>query len=149
VVNVNCVAGERNSPRDSFHVMIAEDAQVNQMLLRMALERMGHTTVTVGNGRDAVEQFSREHFDLIFMDVQMPEMDGLVATGKIRQMENTRGGHVPIFAMTAHALQGDRDRCLAAGMDGYVSKPAKLDAIANAVKTAASMGRSLVPQGIA
>ena len=117
--------------RDSLHVLIAEDNPVNQIFLRMALTRMGHTTVTVSNGHEAVDRVSRESFDLIFMDVQMPEMDGLQATAAIRELEALHGSApVPICALTAHALQGDRERCLAAGMDDYVSKPVKLSEIA-------------------
>jgi CheY-like chemotaxis protein len=100
------------------------------MYLRLALEKMGHTTVTVATGRDAMQRVLDETFDLVFMDVQMPEMDGLDATAAIRQLENGTGRHVAIVAMTAHALKGDRERCLAAGMDGYISKPAKLSEIA-------------------
>jgi PAS domain S-box-containing protein len=112
-------------PIKALRVLIVEDTAVNQVLLKIVLEKMGHTTVTAGDGREAVEAASREQFDLIFMDVQMPVMDGFAATEAIRQAERLKGGHVPIFAMTAHALQGDRERCLASGMDGYVSKPAK------------------------
>ena len=108
-----------------LRVLIVEDTAVNQVLLRIFLEKMGHTTVTAADGREAVEAASRDRFDLVFMDVQMPVMDGFAATQAIRQAEKVTGGHVPIFAMTAHALQGDRERCIAAGMDGYVSKPTK------------------------
>jgi PAS domain S-box-containing protein len=118
------------SPPSSLHILIAEDNPVNQMYLRLALEKMGHTTVTVATGRDAMQRVLDETFDLVFMDVQMPEMDGLDATAAIRQLENGTGRHVAIVAMTAHALKGDRERCLAAGMDGYISKPAKLSEIA-------------------
>jgi PAS domain S-box-containing protein len=114
----------------ALHILIAEDTPVNQTLLRIVLEKMGHSTVTAADGREAVECARREKFDLIFMDVQMPVMDGFAATGSIRAMEKATGAHVPIYAMTAHALQGDRERCLAAGMDGYVSKPAKRAEIA-------------------
>ena len=124
------------SPTKPLHVLIVEDTLVNQSLLRIVLEKMGHTSATAVNGREAVEAASRAHFDLIFMDVQMPVMDGFAATKAIREMEQIKGGHVPIFAMTAHALHGDRERCLAAGMDGYVSKPAKrveIAAVANSI----------------
>jgi CheY-like chemotaxis protein len=114
-------------------VLIAEDNPVNQMYLRLALERMGHTTETATTGREAMQRALQQTFDLIFMDVQMPEMDGLAATAAIREAENRQGGHVPIVAMTADALEGDRERCLAAGMDGYISKPAKLSEIAGAI----------------
>jgi CheY-like chemotaxis protein len=115
--------------------LIAEDNPVNQMYLRLALEKMGHTTAAAVNGREAMKQALHERFDLVFMDVQMPEMDGLAATAAIRDVELRRGGHIPIVAMTAHALEGDCERCLAAGMDGYISKPAKLSEIASIIKT--------------
>jgi PAS domain S-box-containing protein len=126
------------SPGKPLRVLIVEDTLVNQTLLRVVLEKMGHTTVMAGNGREAVEAASREQFDLVFMDVQMPVMDGFAATEAIRQAETLNGRHVPIFAMTAHALQGDRERCVAAGMDGYVSKPAKrveIAAVTNSIAT--------------
>ena len=121
------------SPPASLHILIAEDNPVNQMYLRLALEKMGHTTFTVATGRDAMQRAIDGTFDLVFMDVQMPEMDGLAATVAIREIENRTGSHVAIVAMTAHALKGDRERCMAAGMDGYISKPAKLSEIAGVI----------------
>ncbi len=123
------------SPQNSLHILIAEDNPVNQMYLRLALEKMGHTTALATNGRDATHRALAEPFDLVFMDVQMPEMDGLAATAAIREIERGRNAHVPIVAMTAHALEGDRERCLAAGMDGYISKPAKLSEISSAISS--------------
>jgi two-component system sensor histidine kinase/response regulator len=87
------------------------------------LEKNGFQAILVENGQQAVETFSSDTFDIILMDVQMPEMDGFEATGKIRNIEEQNGGHIPIIAMTAYATEGDRERCLAAGMDDYVSKP--------------------------
>jgi CheY-like chemotaxis protein len=107
----------------SLHVLLAEDNVVNQRLALRMLEKRGHVVLVVNNGRDAVDLASRYGFDLALMDVQMPEMDGLQATAAIRTAEQTTGAHLPIVAMTAHALQGDEQRCLAAGMDGYMSKP--------------------------
>ena len=110
----------------SERVLIVEDNQVNQRLAMRQLLRLGFTAEAVGNGREAVEAQARENFDLIFMDVQMPVMDGFEASAEIRKHEIRSRRHVPIVAMTANALNEDRDACLAAGMDDYVSKPVSL-----------------------
>jgi signal transduction histidine kinase/CheY-like chemotaxis protein/HPt (histidine-containing phosphotransfer) domain-containing protein len=107
-------------------VLLAEDNEVNQELAIAILERRGCHVVLARNGREAVALWEREPVDLVLMDVQMPEMDGLRATQAIRALERTRGIRTPIIAVTAHAMEGDRDRCLAAGMDGYVSKPLRV-----------------------
>lgn len=104
-------------------ILLAEDNAVNQRLARRILENAGHTVVVAANGNDALAALRSQTFDLVFMDVQMPEMDGFDATAAIRQNELGSGVHIPIVAMTAHAMTGDRERCLAAGMDGYLSKP--------------------------
>jgi two-component system sensor histidine kinase/response regulator len=96
---------------------------VNQKLASALLSRRGHDPVIVSNGREAIETWQREAFDAIFMDVQMPEMDGFEATAAIRQAEQKTGTHIPIVAMTAHAMSGDRERCLDGGMDDYLTKP--------------------------
>jgi CheY-like chemotaxis protein len=106
-------------------ILLAEDSVVNQRLARALLEPRGHTLVIAGDGREAVRQVEEDHFDLVLMDVQMPEMDGLEATREIRRREEATGRHVPIIAMTAHAMKGDRERCLEVGMDSYVSKPVR------------------------
>ena len=98
---------------------------VNQRLAERVLEKAGHTVVTAGNGLEALDAFAAQKFDLILMDVQMPEMSGFEATAKIREHERETGERVPIVAMTAHAMKGDRERCLDAGMDDYISKPIK------------------------
>jgi CheY-like chemotaxis protein len=103
--------------------LLAEDNLVNQKLALRLLEKYGHSAVVANNGREALKQLEHERFDLVLMDVQMPEMDGFDVTAAIREKEQATGGHIPIIAMTAHVMQGDRERCLAAGMDGYVSKP--------------------------
>jgi signal transduction histidine kinase/CheY-like chemotaxis protein len=111
------------SESPSLSVLLAEDHPVNQLLARRLLEQAGHRVTAVGNGRDALEALERATFDVVLMDIQMPEVDGLAATAAIRAAERTSGRHQPIVAMTAHALTGDRERCLKAGMDGYISKP--------------------------
>jgi two-component system sensor histidine kinase/response regulator len=112
--------------RCKLRVLVAEDNVVNQELVVRLLEKQGHTVVVARNGKQALailENSACREFDCVLMDVQMPEMDGFEATAAIRQKEEASGLHLPIIAMTAHAMKGDRERCLAAGMDGYVSKP--------------------------
>ena len=104
-------------------ILVAEDHPVNQQLILRLLERRGHSVTIAGDGRQAVDAYARAAFDLIIMDVQMPVMDGFEATAAIRAVEATTGVHVPIVAVTAHAMDGDRERCLQAGMDDYMSKP--------------------------
>jgi CheY-like chemotaxis protein/HPt (histidine-containing phosphotransfer) domain-containing protein len=106
-----------------LRILLAEDSLVNQKLAVGLLERHGHSVAVAGDGQQAIEALKRDRFDLVLMDVQMPNVDGLQATAAIRKTEQTTGARVPIIAMTAHALKGDRDRCLAAGMDGYLAKP--------------------------
>jgi two-component system, sensor histidine kinase and response regulator len=105
-----------------LHILMAEDHPINQKLAVLILEKMGHTVKVVGNGRLALDAVMRDRFDLVLMDMQMPVMDGLDAARAIRLHEADAPG-VPIIALTANAMQGDRERCVAAGMDGYVSKP--------------------------
>jgi CheY-like chemotaxis protein/HPt (histidine-containing phosphotransfer) domain-containing protein len=104
-------------------ILLAEDSYVNQQLAVGLLTRWGHTVVVANNGLEAVAALDKEKFDVVLMDVQMPEMDGFQATAVIRENEMRRGGHIWIIAMTAHAMAGDREECLAAGMDAYVAKP--------------------------
>ncbi len=117
----------------AMRILLAEDNAVNQKVASRYLEKNGHSICMASNGHAAVEAASREAFDLILMDVQMPGMDGLQATAAIRASERGSTRHVPIIAMTAHAMSGDRERCLAAGMDGYVPKPLRLKELLQAI----------------
>jgi CheY-like chemotaxis protein len=107
-------------------ILLAEDNVVNQRVAVGLLEKRGHRLTIANNGHEACAALGRETFDLVLMDVQMPEMDGFEATGVIRAAERATGRHVRILAMTAHAMAGDRERCLEAGMDGYIAKPLNL-----------------------
>jgi CheY-like chemotaxis protein len=109
--------------RRRLRIAVVEDNVVNQRVAAAMLEKRGHSVAIASNGREALDVIDAESFDLVLMDVQMPEMDGLEATQVIRKREKGQGRHVPIVAMTAHAMKGDRERCLAAGMDDYISKP--------------------------
>jgi CheY-like chemotaxis protein/HPt (histidine-containing phosphotransfer) domain-containing protein len=106
-----------------MHILLVEDNPVNQHMGVLTLEKNGHRVQVAGNGKLALAALAEQSFDLVLMDVQMPEMDGLQATEAIRRGEKATGKHIPIIAVTAHARKGDRERCLAAGMDSYVSKP--------------------------
>src|SRR5262249_45576700 len=106
-----------------LRVLLCDDNAFNQKVGTIKLEKRGHTVVVAGSGREAMDGRERETFALVLMDVQMPEMDGFEATGIIRQKEKETGKHMPIIAMTGRAMKGDREECLAAGMDGYVTKP--------------------------
>jgi len=126
--------------RERLNILLAEDNLVNQILAVKLLETRGHQVTLVSNGREAVEAFKKDSFDLILMDIQMPEMDGFEATGKIRALEQQAAsnrqpatGNIPIIAMTAHAMKGDREKCFEAGMDDYVSKPINPEALFNAI----------------
>lgn len=116
----------RHSLRENSHhlrILLVEDNAVNQVLAVRLLEKRGHKVAVTGNGKEALAALEKDSFDLVLMDVQMPEMDGFEATATIREKEKTSGNHVPIIAMTAHAMTGDRERCLEAGMDDYITKP--------------------------
>jgi CheY-like chemotaxis protein len=107
----------------SLRVLLAEDNAVNQRLAVRLLEKRGHHVTVVGNGAEAIAVMDNQDFDLVLMDVQMPEMDGLEATAVIRGKEKISAKHQPIIALTAHAMKGDREKCIAGGMDGYLTKP--------------------------
>jgi len=111
--------------RDVLRILLAEDNLVNQRLASRLLEKQGHVVTVANNGQEALDHLLKASFDLVLMDVQMPELDGLEATREIRKREGSTGEHIPIVAMTAHAMDGDRERCLDAGMDEYMSKPIK------------------------
>jgi PAS domain S-box-containing protein len=119
----NVATQRKRVARQKLRILVAEDNPVNQDLALHMLQRRGHSVILAENGREALAAVERHKFDLVLMDVQMPEMGGMEATQAIREREKTTGAHVPIIAMTAHAMQGDRQRCLDAGMDGYLSKP--------------------------
>ena len=118
----------------SLSFLVAEDDAVNQRLITRLLEKRGHSVVLAHNGLEAVEAFEKQSFDIVLMDAQMPEMDGFAATQLIREKEKTSGAHLPIIALTALAMKGDEERCLAAGMDGYVSKPLKLEELFSVIE---------------
>jgi len=148
---VNAVAGEdaarpssgkpgredsMSKGEQSLRILLAEDNAVNQKFAVLAIEKAGHTVAVASNGAEAVDAWQRNAFDVVLMDVQMPEMDGLEATRRIRTLEQdgAGAGRTPIVAMTANAMKGDRERCLDAGMDGYVSKPVKRETLFAEIK---------------
>jgi len=129
--------------REGLRVLLAEDNVVNQRLALKILTKRGYDVVVAENGKEAVAAFLRERFHVILMDVQMPEMDGFEATAAIREAEKETGGHIPIIAMTAHAMKGDRERCLAAGMDGYLAKPIQVNALVASIDNALNQSTSV------
>jgi PAS domain S-box-containing protein len=132
------------APREThrpLRVLLAEDNVVNQRLATRLMEKRGHAVVVVSTGREALAALAQESFDLVLMDVQMPDMDGLEATAAIRRWEQETSIHVPIVAMTAHTMQGDEERCRAAGMDGYVSKPMKPEELYAAIDRVMAIAR--------
>jgi len=130
--------------RRGLQILLAEDNAVNQTLALRLLEKRGHTVVATANGRQAAEALEKKRFDLVLMDVQMPVMDGFQATAAIREREKGTGLHVPIIAMTAHSMTGDRERCLAAGMDGYVSKPIQSKELFEVIEKSVAPAENLV-----
>jgi CheY-like chemotaxis protein len=134
------------SPR-KLNILLAEDNAVNRVLAQRLLQKQGHTVTSVNNGIEALqlwEENQSRQFDIILMDVQMPEMDGLQAATRIRERELGTGAHIPIIAVTAHAMKGDRERCLAAGMDGYISKPINPAEFAKVIQLTVPAGAKIV-----
>jgi CheY-like chemotaxis protein/HPt (histidine-containing phosphotransfer) domain-containing protein len=128
--------------KQRLQVLVAEDNQVNQLVATRIFEKLGYQVTVVNNGREAVSAVQNHKFDLVAMDVQMPEMDGLEATAAIRAWEKTTRSHTLIVAMTAHAMKGDRERCLAAGMDGYASKPIRMKELQDVIDELTQSERS-------
>lgn len=130
-------APARPAPREEgsrLEILVADDVEVNQELAAAILNRFGHRVTLAKNGQEALDAFSRQRFDIILMDVQMPGMDGMQATRAIREREAPTGRHTPIMALTAYAAREDKERCLAAGMDGYLSKPFKSEELLAALR---------------
>ena len=121
-------------PSRSLKILVAEDTAFNQKFIQRLLDRWNHKISLVGNGREALEALKNESFDIVLMDVQMPQLNGLEATKAIRIDEQQNKNHIPIIAMTAHAIKGDRERCLEAGMDEYISKPIDSDKLFEAIE---------------
>ncbi len=121
--------------RKSLQVLLVEDSPMNQKLAQAVLKKAGHQVTVANNGREGLEAWRSATFDVVLMDIQMPEMDGFEATQAIREREKQLGSHIPIIAMTAHALKGDRERCLEAGMDEYISKPIHAKQLLETIET--------------
>ena len=128
----------------SLRVLVAEDIPANQKVVNAILSRRGHEPTVAHNGREAIDLFERERFDVILMDVQMPILNGIQATKAIRDLEKVSGKRIPVVAMTAHSMPEDRDACLAAGMDGYLSKPLDADLL---LKTIEQLNQSHLLEG--
>ena len=134
------VVPNTSEPRDAsraalypLRILMAEDNKVNQAVVSRILERAGHSVAIAVNGQEAAEMYLAGGFDLVLMDVHMPVLDGFEATARIREMERSKGTHTPLIALTANAMDGDRERCLRAGMDGYISKPVRSDELLDTI----------------
>jgi CheY-like chemotaxis protein len=130
-----------------LRILVAEDNLVNQQVALRILENEGHSIRLAGDGREVLGALELESFDLVLMDVQMPEMDAFETTGAIRARERFTGQHLPIVAMTAYAMSGDREKCLAAGMDAYVAKPIRKPALLDAIKNATARPQETAVEG--
>ena len=127
-----------------LRILLAEDNPVNQRLSVHMLEKMGHLVAVAQTGKEALDALQTGKFDLVLMDLQMPEMDGFAATREIRTAEQGRQDHIPVIAMTAHAMKGDREECLAAGMDDYLAKPINSEELHQVIERVMSAGREPV-----
>ncbi|MBI3862918.1 MAG: response regulator [Planctomycetia bacterium] len=130
-----------NSPHPAWRILVVEDVPSQQKLLVKVLTKSGHSVASADSGREAVDLVEREPFDLVMMDVQMPGMNGLDAMRAIREREGYTGGHVPIVAVSSHALNSDADQCYAAGADAYIPKPINLVDLMAVLQKAAALGR--------
>jgi two-component system sensor histidine kinase/response regulator len=130
----------------ALRILVVEDSLVNQRLVLRLLEKRGHVATLAVNGKEALAAIDEDRFDAVLMDSEMPSMDGITATARIREREKVTGNRLPIIAMTAHAMKGDRERFLAAGMDGYLSKPIAPDVLFRTVETLAATGKSSAPR---
>jgi CheY-like chemotaxis protein len=143
--------GRRPSSQDScepapvLRVLLAEDNPVNQLLAVRLLEKRGHRVVVASNGQEALAALAQETFDLVLMDVQMPLMDGFEATAAIRRQEKETGAHQVVIALTAHAMKGDRERCLYGGMDGYLTKPIRVEELNEVLDRCTAVARPSCP----
>jgi two-component system sensor histidine kinase/response regulator len=129
---------------ETLRILLAEDNLVNQRLMTRLLEKRGHRVVVAANGREALAALEKDNYDLLLMDIQMPEMNGMEATARIREKEKITGGHQPIVALTAHAMKGDQELCLAAGMDGYLAKPIRAQELDQILDQLAGRGAAIV-----
>ncbi|HEY1784575.1 MAG TPA: response regulator, partial [Pirellulales bacterium] len=137
----------RPRPGQGLRILLAEDNAINRLVAVRVLEKAGHNIAVAVDGQEAVAALKRESFDLVLMDVQMPSMDGFAATALIRAKEKTTGGHIPIVAMTAHTMKGDRERCLEAGMDAYVPKPFEEEELFSAMSAAVGAALEVAADG--
>jgi CheY-like chemotaxis protein len=131
-------------PTAGLRILLAEDNLVNQRLATRMLEKRGHRVVVAGTGREALTALEKESYDLVLMDIQMPEMNGMEATARIREKEKLTGEHLTVVALTAHAMKGDQELCLAGGMDDYLAKPIRAPELDQILARYAGRGTAVV-----
>jgi CheY-like chemotaxis protein len=129
-----------------LRILLADDSQTNQVMLTQLLRHFKHVVTSVGDGADALQHWQKDSYDVILMDIQMPVMDGIETTQVIREYEKKNGGHIPVIALTAHAMQEQREHLLVSGFDGYVSKPVELTALNAEMKRVTSQGETCTNQ---